>query len=180
VAERKARAGSPLSTTVNLDLDMLKLNKLGILRGPVGCQRTTFQRSFALSRFPDRGAPSGGRTRPRSPAPRIRLAQAGRPDTSGRPTLTQDETTFDTSNSSLWEESQRPPSSDPEDGLKRLLQNETLVVTRSVTYPASHFVNCNCISFDTDSSKCSIYSWALSKRINMSSVGIASFILFPS
>jgi len=76
--------------------------------------------------------PSGGRTRPRSPAPRIRLAQGGRPDATGRPPLTQDETTFDTSNSSLWEESQRAPSSDPEDGLKRLLQNDTLVVTRQL------------------------------------------------
>ena len=161
-----------------VDLDMLKVNRLGILGGPLRCQRTTFQRSFALSRFPDRGAPSGGRTRLRSPAPRIRLAQAGRPDISSRPLLRQDETTFDTSNSSLWEESQRPPSSDPEDGLKRLLQNETLVVTRSVTYTSSPFVNC--ISFDTDNSKCSIYSWALSKRINMSSVGVASFIFFPS
>ena len=161
------------------DLDMLKVNRLGILGGPLRCQRSALQRSFALSRFPDRGAPSGGRTRPRSPAPRIRLAQAAaRPDTSGKPPLTQDETTFNTSNSSLWEESQRPPSSDPEDGLKRLLQNETLVVTRSVNYTASPFVNC--ISFDTDSSKCSIYSWALSKRINMSSVGVAPFILFPS
>jgi len=108
-------------------LTMLKLNRLGILGGPVRCQRFTFQRSFALSRFPDRGAPSGGRTRPRPPTQRIRPAQGGYPDT-----LAQDETKSDTSSSPLWEESQRPPASNPEDGLKRLLQNNTLVVTRSV------------------------------------------------
>jgi hypothetical protein len=128
--------GHPPNILLTFDSDMLKqlqLNRLGILRGPASCQRSAFQRSFALSRFPDRGVPSGGRTRPRPPPPRIRLAQGGRPDTTGRPPLTQDENTFDTSNSTLWEESQRPPSSDPEDGLKRLLQNETLVVTRSVT-----------------------------------------------
>jgi hypothetical protein len=106
---------------------MLKLNRLGILGGPVRCQRFTFQRSFALSRFPDRGAPSGGRTRPRPPTQRIRPAQGEHPDS-----LAQDETKFDTSSSPLWEESQRPPASNPEDGLKRLLQNNTLVVTRSV------------------------------------------------
>jgi hypothetical protein len=114
---------------------MLKLNRLGILGGPVRCQHIAFQRSFALSRFPDRGAPSGGRTRLPPPTTRIRPSQGlGRhSDPDPRLPLAQDESTLDTSSSPLWEESQRQPSSNPEDGLKRLLQNESLVVTRSVT-----------------------------------------------
>ncbi len=110
---------------------MLKLNSLGIWQSPVRCQRTLLQRSFALSRFPDRGAPSGGRTRPRTLTPRVRPTLGARPD-SQQP-LAQNESTFNTSDSPLWEESQKHTSSDPEGGLKRLLQNDTLVVTRSVT-----------------------------------------------
>jgi hypothetical protein len=114
----------------NVCLGMLKLNSLGAWRSPVRCcQRTLlFQRSFTLSRFPDRGAPSGGRIRPPTPTSRVRP----NPDTQ-RP-LAHDESTFNTPDSPLLEEShQRHPSSDPEDGLKRLLQNDALVVTRLVT-----------------------------------------------
>src|SRR6266852_2744388 len=112
---------------------MLKVNNLGIWRSPVRCfQRTLLQRSFALSRLPDRGAPSGGRIRPSTPTPRVRPTLGAHPDTQ-RP-LAHDKSTLNTSDSPLWEESnQRHPSSDPEDGLKRLLQNDALVVTRSVT-----------------------------------------------
>ena len=114
---------------VNVVTVMLKLNSLGIWRSPV--RRCLLQRSFALSRFPDRGAPSGGRTRPPTPTPRVRPTPGAHPDTQ-RP-LAHDESTFNTPDSPLWEEShQRHPSSDPEDGLKRLLQNDALVVTRSV------------------------------------------------
>jgi hypothetical protein len=112
---------------------MLKLNRIGILGGPVRCHRIAFKRSFALSRFPDRGAPSGGRTRPPPPTPLIRPTQGLGRHPDPRLPLAQDESTLDTSSPPLWEESQRQPSSDPEDGLKRLLQNESLVVTRSVT-----------------------------------------------
>jgi hypothetical protein len=111
---------------------MLKLNGRGIWRSPVRCCQRTLQRSFALSKFPDRGATSGGRTRPPTPTPRVRPTLGAHPDTQ-RP-LAHDESTFNISDSPLWEESQqRHPSSDPEGGLKRLLQNDTLVVTRSVT-----------------------------------------------
>ena len=122
-ARKKPRAGSPPNTFCTSS--MLKLNRLGIL--PLRCQQIAFQRSFALSRFPDRGAPSGGRTRPRPPTPRT--SSAGR----DRLPLALDESTFDTPSSPLWKASQRPPSSDPEEGLKRLLQDDSLVVTRSVT-----------------------------------------------
>jgi hypothetical protein len=108
------------------------LNSLGIWRSPARCCQRTLQRSFALSRFPDRGAPPGGRTRPPNPTPRVRPTLGAHPDTQ-RP-LAHDESTLNTSDSPLWEEShQRHPSSDPEGGLKRLLQNDALVVTRSVT-----------------------------------------------
>jgi hypothetical protein len=114
---------------------MLKLNSLGIWRSPVRCcQRTLLQRSFALSRFPDRGAPSGGRTRPSTPTPRVRPTLGTHPSPDTQRPLAHDESTVNTSDSPLWEEShQRHPSSDPEDGLKRLLRNDTLIVTRSVT-----------------------------------------------
>ncbi|KAF8478652.1 Scramblase-domain-containing protein [Russula ochroleuca] len=108
---------------------MLKLNNLGIWGAPLRCQRILLlRRSFALSRFPDKGAPSGGRTRPPTPTPRVRPTLGARLDSQQH--LAQDESTVNTSESPLWEESQRHPSSDPADGLKRLLQNNSLVVTR--------------------------------------------------
>ena len=110
---------------------MLKLNRLGIWGGPLRCHRTLLRRSLALSRFPEKGAPSGGRIRPPTPTPRVRPTLGAHAD-SQQP-LAQDESTTNTSDSPLWEESQRDPSSDPEDGLKTLLQNNTLTVTRSVT-----------------------------------------------
>lgn len=111
-----------------------KLNSLGIWRSPVRCcQRIHLQRSFALSRFPDRRSPSGGRIRPSTPIPRVSPTLQAHPADTQRP-LAHNESTSNTSDSPLWEESQqRHPSSDPEDGLKRLLQNDALVVTRSVT-----------------------------------------------
>lgn len=121
-AARTTRAGSTL---------MLKLNNLGILGGSLRCQPTLLRRSFALSRFPDKGAPSGGRTRPRTLTPRVRPTLGTQINSQKH--LAQDESTVNTSESPLWEEGQRHPSSDPEDGLKRLLQNNALVVTRSVT-----------------------------------------------
>ena len=110
---------------------MLKLNRLGIWGGPLRCQRTLLRRSFAFSRLPDKGSPSGGRTRPRTPTPRARPTPGAHHDS--QQSLAQHESTANASDSSLWEESQRKPSSDPEDGLRRLLQNNTLTVTRSVT-----------------------------------------------
>jgi hypothetical protein len=107
---------------------MLKLNSLGIWGASVRCQRTLLRRSFALSRFPDRGAPSGGRFRPRTRTPLVRPTLGAHPD-SQQP-LAQDESTSNISDSPLWEESQKHPSSDPEGGLRRLLQNDALVVTR--------------------------------------------------
>src|SRR5258708_40162430 len=111
---------------VNAITIMLKLNSLGIWRSPVRCQRTLLQRSFALSRFPDRGAPPGGRTRPRTLTPRVRLTLGARPD-SQRP-LAQNESTFNTSDSPLWEERQKHTASDPDSELKTLLKHNTLVV----------------------------------------------------
>lgn len=126
LTENAGRANAALVTA-------MLMNNLGIWRGPVRCcQRTLPQRSFALSRFPDRGATSSGRTRPRTPTSRVRPTPVTH-DAQQRP-VAHDESTFNTSDSPLWEESQkRHPPSDPEDGLKRLLQNDVLVVTRSVT-----------------------------------------------
>src|SRR6266478_4344179 len=103
---RRIRAESTQSTAAA----MLLTNSLGIWRNPVRCQRILLQRHLALSRFPDRGAVSVGRTRPRTPTQRVRPTLGAYPDTQ-RP-LAQHESTFNTSDSPLWEEShQRRPSS---------------------------------------------------------------------
>ncbi|KAI9510892.1 Scramblase-domain-containing protein [Russula earlei] len=111
-------------------MSILTLSRLGVLAGTVRYQRALVWRSFALSRFPDRGAPSGGRTRPGTPTPRNRPTLGNHPHS--QPSPAQDESAFGTSHSPLWEEGQRRPASNPEDGLKRLLQNDTLVVTRQL------------------------------------------------
>lgn len=113
----------------------LSLNAAGIWGNPVRCQRTPFLRHFALSRFPERSAPSGGRTRPRTPTPRTRPGLREHDLDSQLPPA-QDESS---NHSPLWEESQRLPASNPEDGLKALLQNNALVVTRSVNLQVGHW-----------------------------------------
>ncbi|KAH9050742.1 Scramblase-domain-containing protein [Lactarius hengduanensis] len=91
-----------------------------------GRQSPYFLRTFALSRFPRGGAPSGGRTRPRTPTPRARQGPTEHFEA-------QDDTSSDIlNNPPLWEENQRPPASNPEHGLTRLLQNDSLVVTRQL------------------------------------------------
>src|SRR6266702_3676711 len=111
------------TTTVMLRLG-LPVSRLGSISR--GRQSTSFLRSFALSRFPRGGAPSGGRTRPPTPTPRTRQGPR-------EPFEAQDDSSSGIlNNSPLWEESQRPPASNPEHGLTRLLQNDSLVVTRSV------------------------------------------------
>ncbi|KAH9079439.1 Scramblase-domain-containing protein, partial [Lactarius deliciosus] len=91
-----------------------------------GRQSPSFLRSFALSRFPRGNAPSGGRTRPRTPTPRARQGPTEHFEAQ------DDSSSGILNNSPLWEESQRPPASNPEHGLTRLLQNDSLVVTRSL------------------------------------------------
>ncbi|KAI0273657.1 Scramblase-domain-containing protein, partial [Gloeopeniophorella convolvens] len=86
-------------------------------------------RLFALSRFPDKGAPSGGRARPRPITPRAR-PQNDHDHLSQPPPL--DVESPESQQSHLWGEGQRSPVSDPEHGLRRLLQNNSLVVTRQL------------------------------------------------
>lgn len=99
--------------------------------------QTTFihWRNYALSRFPERRTGFG------------RSAGPGRKTTQGASTPTQSEDIgqqsqftnekhFSADDSQLWNLSQRMPSSDPEEGLKRLLlNNDTLVITRHVFLP---------------------------------------------
>ncbi|KAI0306548.1 Scramblase-domain-containing protein [Multifurca ochricompacta] len=110
---------------------MLKL-KLNGLPVPLKLQ---FIRFFALSRFPQRRLPSGGRIRQRTPA----VTQRVHPSASAteHPNSQKHESSFgfdgfDTPHSTLPEENKRPPVSNPELGLKRLLQNNSLVVTRQL------------------------------------------------
>jgi hypothetical protein len=113
-----------------LRLKPLHTVPISLLRGPLKCQ---VSRHFALSRFPERSAPSGGRTRPRTPAPPIRPSPREHdPDSQLRSAEAQGVSSFDTNKSPLLEESQRSLASNPEDGLKTLLQNDLLIVTRSV------------------------------------------------
>lgn len=83
-----------------------------------------FCRSYAFSRFPQRVTGSGRR---RAGA----ASQRSTPNASEPPHEAQ--SSFD--ESALWQAAGRPPSSDPELGLRSLLNphNDTLIVERSVT-----------------------------------------------
>ncbi|KAH9934681.1 Scramblase-domain-containing protein [Fomitopsis serialis] len=83
-------------------------------------------RAYALSRFPERGTGSS-RQRPRVT---LRAESARGPHGFDSP---PQEDRPSSEESPLWDESQRGPFSDPEDGLKRLLLgHEELVVTRQI------------------------------------------------
>ena len=105
---------------------MLRLGLPVSRLGSISSGRQTFLRSFALSRFPRGGAPSGGRIRPRTLTPRVRQ------DPTKHFEAQDSSSSGIIDNSPLWEESQRPPASNPEHGLTTLLQNDSLVVTRFV------------------------------------------------
>lgn len=99
---------------------MLRL--VGPLRSPVSSIRLPFSFSlscsYALSRFPKR-YPGAGRTRPTAPL--------NNPTPSAMP----HEESPSGEDSQLWHTSQRPPASDPEQGLHRLLmESDTLVIER--------------------------------------------------
>lgn len=96
----------------------------------------SFQRGYALSRFPDRRTGFG------------RTPNAGRKPTQGTASSAQgSDETYDSGSSrftyeerpsaqdsQLWDASQRMPSGNPEEGLKHLLlNNNTLVITRCVS-----------------------------------------------
>lgn len=81
-------------------------------------------RTYALSRFPDRKAPGAGRARisPIRMLPRETASGTGNIEYEEQPSHAE---------SHLWETSGRSPTSNPEEGLKRLLlQNENLIITR--------------------------------------------------
>ncbi|KDQ60670.1 hypothetical protein JAAARDRAFT_31650 [Jaapia argillacea MUCL 33604] len=86
------------------------------------CRNPQFlSRTYALSRFPDK-TPGGTRARnpPKRAAPRPEPVQ----EFEAKPSSEE---------SPLWEETMRPPSSDPEEGLRRLLMNnDSLVITREI------------------------------------------------
>ncbi|OAX38902.1 Scramblase-domain-containing protein [Rhizopogon vinicolor AM-OR11-026] len=88
-----------------------------------------FRRSYALSRFPERrigfGRSSGTKTTQGTPP-----QDAGEQTHGSQSTY---EKHFSVDDSQLWNSSQRMPSGDPEQGLKRLLlDNDTLVITRQL------------------------------------------------
>lgn len=95
----------------------------------------SFQRGYALSRFPSRRTgfgrtPSAGR----KPTQETVLSDSAQDETYGpgssRFTYEEQPSVHD---SQLWDASQRMPSSNPEEGLKHLLlNNNTLVVTRKL------------------------------------------------
>ncbi|KAH8106761.1 Scramblase-domain-containing protein [Cristinia sonorae] len=82
------------------------------------------RRTYALSRFEQR-SPGSGRVRP------VVSSKLTRPSTRAEATPSEDKPSIE--ESELWETSQRPPASDPEEGLRRLLmENDQLIVTRQV------------------------------------------------
>ncbi|KZT68179.1 Scramblase-domain-containing protein [Daedalea quercina L-15889] len=110
---------NPLSRSTSLLLNLPRCQP--ILRPLVS------SRAYALSRFPERNI-GNGRRRSRVTPLRARLSRGptGSDDTSyeERPS---------TEESPLWDESQRGPFSDPEEGLKKLLLgHEELVITRQM------------------------------------------------
>ncbi|KAJ8592820.1 Scramblase-domain-containing protein [Rhizopogon salebrosus TDB-379] len=88
-----------------------------------------FRRSYALSRFPERRT-GFGRSSGRKTTKGTSAQDAGQETYGSQFTY---EKHFSADDSQLWDSSQRMPSSDPEEGLKRLLlNNDTLVVTRQL------------------------------------------------
>ena len=80
-------------------------------------------RTYAFSRF-EKPRPGVGRERPRVNPLNRREAEAEGPRYTYEERPSAEE-------SPLWEQSVRPPASDPEEGLRRILmQNDSLVVTR--------------------------------------------------
>ena len=91
----------------------------------------SLRRSYVLSRFPERRT-GFGRT---SALERKTAGTHGAPahDQQTYESQFTSEKPFSMDDSQLWDSSRRMPSSDPEEGLKRLLlNNETLVITRYV------------------------------------------------
>lgn len=89
------------------------------------------RRSYALSRFPGRRAAGVGRNRER-------INPSTRPERHGDPQPSEDIPSDD--NSRLWHTAQRPPTSNSEEALKRLLlQNDTLIIERYLDTPLSVF-----------------------------------------
>lgn len=87
-------------------------------------------RSYALSRFPSKRATGVGRNREKINA--VSARQEGR----GDPQPLEDTPSDD--NSRMWHTSQRPPTSNSEDGLKRLLlQNDVLIIERYLSVPSN-------------------------------------------
>lgn len=80
-------------------------------------------RRFAFSRFPEPKAPGSFRSTRRRPE--------SRSGSNPQDQEAADETYTSEYDSQLWHTSQRPPASNPEEGLRRLLaENETLVIER--------------------------------------------------
>ncbi|KAK7693671.1 hypothetical protein QCA50_003241 [Cerrena zonata] len=89
-------------------------------------------RTYALSRFDSDRRPGVGRVRPKvTPNSSPRRSPLNPQEPSPTP---EDQRPFETDeNSTLWEASQRPPASNPEEGLNTLLMhNDLLVVTRQI------------------------------------------------
>ncbi|KAG1885436.1 hypothetical protein F4604DRAFT_1726129 [Suillus subluteus] len=90
----------------------------------------SFQRGYALSRFPDRRTGFG-----RTPSSGHKPTQGTVSSESARDEISRFtyEEQSSAHDSQLWDTSQRMPSSNPEEGLKHLLlNNNTLVITRKL------------------------------------------------
>ncbi|TBU50939.1 Scramblase-domain-containing protein [Dichomitus squalens] len=93
-------------------------------------------RTYALSRF-DKPRPGVGRERPKVSPRQTRPESEPRPEEQAQSSgwnswSTSAESQPSADQSPLWEQSVRAPSSNPEEGLRRLLQNDRLVVTRQL------------------------------------------------
>lgn len=119
-------------------------------------------RRFAFSRFPEPKAPGSFRSTRRRPESRPESnPQAGEP---------AHETHTPEDDSQLWHTSQRPPASNPEEGLRRLLaENETLVIERCALCKAFRS-NQRISDIGAGKSRCLTSLLVLSSRTNTASV----------
>ncbi|KAI1794513.1 Scramblase-domain-containing protein [Ganoderma leucocontextum] len=92
-------------------------------------------RTYAHSRF-EKPRPGVGRERPKLYPRQPRPEPDSRPEEQGQSWSRTGSTSYEsqpsTEQSPLWEQSVRAPSRNPEEGLRRLLQNDRLIITRQL------------------------------------------------
>ncbi|KAI0797633.1 Scramblase-domain-containing protein [Abortiporus biennis] len=114
------------------NISAISRSSQGLLcRQTVGSPLGIATRSYAWTRHEERKLPGGGRTRPRVSRKETDSERVERESQPYSPYGYEEKPSSD--ESQLWGTSQRPPSSNPEEGLRNLLMsNQRLIVTRQI------------------------------------------------